>query len=297
MSKIEEDKKDNGTINKTEKKVAPKKKTGTSTAKKTTANKTTTKKNTAKKTITAKSITDTTKAKSNTISKKKKEEGPVKTTKKNETIKKSEKPIKESKKQNDVKIKKKLDEGKIVKEDIIEENIAEETPAKEEKENESKYDTISLKEIREALGNRVEKSQRSIVIKEALINIGIAVIMIIHLGLLVAGSKNIEISVFEKDMKIITLFIALIGIIVLEVSYKKDKIKLALNAVEILVFGAANLCLIYVGKLYMGEFLNFSLYVGAALIGYYIIKIISVSIVNVRKYKKENNDIKEIVKR
>lgn len=297
MSKIEEDKKDNGTINKTEKKVAPKKKTGTSTAKKTTANKTTTKKNTAKKTITAKSITDTTKAKSNTISKKKKEEGPVKTTKKNETIKKSEKPIKESKKQNDVKIKKKLDEEKIVKEDIVEENIAEETPAKEEKENESKYDTISLKEIREALGNRVEKSQRSIVIKEVLINIGIAVIMIIHLGLLVAGSKNIEISVFEKDMKIITLFIALIGIIVLEVSYKKDKIKLALNAVEILVFGAANLCLIYVGKLYMGEFLNFSLYVGAALIGYYIIKIISVSIVNVRKYKKENNDIKEIVKR
>ena len=283
MSKIEEDKKDNGTINKTEKKVAPKKKTGTSTAKKTTANKTTTKKNTAKKTITAKSITDTTKAKSNTISKKKKEEGPVKTTKKNETIKKSEKPIKESKKQNDVKIKKKLDEEKIVKEDIVEENIAEETPAKEEKENESKYDTISLKEIREALGNRVEKSQRSIVIKEVLINIGIAVIMIIHLGLLVAGSKNIEISVFEKDMKIITLFIALIGIIVLEVSYKKDKIKLALNAVEILVFGAANLCLIYVGKLYMGEFLNFSLYVGAALIGYYIIKIISVSIVNVRK--------------
>lgn len=234
MSKIEEDKKDNGTISKTEKKVAPKKK--------------------------------------------------------NKTAIKPDESVKKVKTQNDIKVKKEIAEEKIENEETAEK-------IEKKEEIESKCDTVSLEEIKEVLGNKVKKSQKSYVIKEALINFGIALFMIIHLVLLFAGSKNIEMSVFEKDMKIMTLFIALIGIIVLEVSYTKDKIKLALNAVEILVFGAANLCLIYVGKLYMDEFLNFSLYVGAALIGYYIIKIISVSIVNVRKYKKENNDIKEIVKR
>ena len=89
----------------------------------------------------------------------------------------------------------------------------------------------------------------------------------------------------------------MIGITVLEVSYKKDNLKLALNGVEILVFGASNVCLVYVFKLYLGSLLSFLSYIGIALIGYYFIKIMVLSIYSIKKYKKDNNDIKDIVKK
>ena len=63
------------------------------------------------------------------------------------------------------------------------------------------------------------------------------------------------------------------------------------------MFGAANMCIIYVLKLYVGRLSNFLAYIGIALIGYYIFKILLVLVVSIRKYKKDNNDIKDIVKR
>ena len=177
---------------------------------------------------------------------------------------------------------------------IIVDEVEEE---KKVENDESKYDTISLKEIREALENKVDSDQKKSVIKEVLINIGIALCMILYLILIMVGSKNIAPETLYKDIKVMTLFILLIGIVALEISYKKDNLKIAMRGIEILVFGATNVCLIYIAKLYFNSIVKFLGYIGLAVVCYYVVKSIVLSINSIRKYKQENNDIKDIVQK
>ena len=194
-----------------------------------------------------------------------------------------------------------LKETEVEEKALIDEPIKDDTEKKEEnkviKEEGSKYDTISLKEIREALGNRVDSKQKKSVIKDNLINLGFAIAMVLHLILVMLGVKNITPETLDKDMRIITLFILLIGIVMLEISYKKDSLKTAMHGIEVLVFGAANLCLIYIAKLYHSNLIRFLGYIGLVVAGYYIIKSTIISFRDIKKFKKENNDIKDIVQK
>ena len=168
---------------------------------------------------------------------------------------------------------------------------------------ESKFDTVSLKEIREALQNKVNDNQKQKVVKKVLINIGFAITMIVYLIIVALATKNIELSVLEKDLKIITLGILVSGILVLERAYKKDNTQMAINAVEILIFGAINLCMIYAIKINLiklgdiKDIINNIAYMSGGVAIYYMLKSIIISVKNVRKFKKENNDIKEIIKK
>lgn len=186
-----------------------------------------------------------------------------------------------------------------VKEDVITENLIEGNEYKPEKiiEDESKYDTISLEEIREAIENRVDNKQKKSVIKEILVNLGIAIIMVLYLILIMMGCRNLTLETLDKDIKIITLMILLIGIVILEVSYKKDNFKTAMHGIEVLVFGATNLCLIYIAKLYFNNLIKFLGYIGLAVAGYYVVKTIILSITSIKRFKKDNNDIKDIVQK
>ena len=167
---------------------------------------------------------------------------------------------------------------------------------------ESKFDTVSLKEIREALQNKVNNNQKSKVVKKVLINGSFLIIMILFLVLVWLGTKYIEISFVEKILKITTIVIAISGIILLEIAYKKDNTQIALNALEIIGFGAVNLYLSYTIELYamklgLENITNVILYVGGAILIYYILKCIVIAVKNIKKFKKENNDIKEIIKK
>ena len=130
-----------------------------------------------------------------------------------------------------------------------------------------------------------------------MINIGIALLMIVYLAIVYMGSKNIVSDILEKDLKIITLIILGFGIIGLEIAYKRDKFKIVLNSVETLILGGANLCLIYVVKLYFNNFTKVVSYMVIAIIGYYVIKILILTIISIKKFRKNNNDIKEIIKK
>ena len=158
-------------------------------------------------------------------------------------------------------------------------------------------ETVTLKQIKEAIQNKINKEQKQTLIKFILTNVYIAISMIIYLVLLIMGNKNIESSIFENDLKIITLCIAIIGILILENAYKKDSLSIALSSMEILTLGCSSLCLIYVQKMYFMNFNNIVKLILYGILGYYILKIIIFSIKRVKKYKKDNNDIKEIVKK
>lgn len=155
---------------------------------------------------------------------------------------------------------------------------------------------VSLNEIKEKLGNKVNKQQKDIILKKTFLNIGILAIMLLYCIVLVIGKKNISIINLFKGTKILTLFIVIIGILILEIGYKKEKKDIFLNAIEIILFGHCNICLIYVLSLYPNQFINIVAYFGSGIIVYYFIKIIILLIWNIKKYKKENNDIKEIIK-
>ena len=87
-----------------------------------------------------------------------------------------------------------------------------------------------------------------------------------------------------------------------DLAYKKDNTQIALNALEIIGFGAVNLYLSYTIELYamklgLENITNVILYVGGAILIYYILKCIVIAVKNIKKFKKENNDIKEIIKK
>ncbi len=185
-----------------------------------------------------------------------------------------------------------IDENQNIQDDFENEVVEK---SKNKYSNKSKDNTVTLKQIKEVLGNKVNKDQKKSIIKDIFVNIFIAVIMIIYLVLLIMGSFNIDSEIYEQDIKVITLSILAIGIFILELSYKKDSTKIIIHGIEVLVFGASNLCLIYVMKLYFDNLTNIIKYIGTGVIGYYVLKTIICTIRNVRKYKKDNNDIREIV--
>ena len=210
---------------------------------------------------------------------------------KQEKIKQIQKTEEHEKNKQEPKIERVKKKGENVQKEKQEKQEAE----KKNKEQEEKYNTISLKEIKEALKTKVSKTQKKSIVKEVLINIGIAILMVIYLVIVLKGSINIGSENFEKDLKIMTLCILAIGIIILEVSYKKDSTKIALHGVEVLVFAGANLFLIFVNKLHFDRLPKDIMYIGVGIGCYYVIKSIVLAVKSVRKYKKDNSDIKEIV--
>ena len=96
--------------------------------------------------------------------------------------------------------------------------------------------------------------------------------MVAFLIVIMMISKNVSIEDLEKIEKISTLGILFLGLVLLEVSYKKDNAKIAMNAIEVIVFGASNLCLIYTIKLFFNNLTNIINYITFGVAGYYILK-------------------------
>ena len=269
------------------------------TASQATASKATGSKATASKVDTAKKTTTKTATNKSTASKSTKSKAKTSTAKAKVSDKKTSSNLTNLvEKLNDVKENVDSSKNEEVKEiqkyENEEKNDIEEIVKTDENE---KFNTISLKEVREAIENKINNKQKKTIIKEALINLGIAILMIVFLIVIMLGRNNIMVETLDKDMKIITLFILAIGIFLLEVSYKKDSFKIAMNGIEVLAYGAANLCLIYVAKLYSSNLIKCITYIGVAVGGYYIIKTMLITIRNIKKYKNDNNDIKDIIQK
>ena len=190
----------------------------------------------------------------------------------------------------------KKEKVKVEKNEKIKEEVAKENDEKVLEEI-KKDDTVSLKEIREALENKVSNIQKRNILKENIINILIAIVIVLYLIIVFMGSKNMSIELLETDLKVFSISFAIIGLIILELAYKKDNSKIAITGAEILIFGAINLCMMYVVKLYPTNLLNTVTYISIGVGCYYLIKVLIQSLKNVKKYKEDNNDIKEIIKK
>ena len=160
-----------------------------------------------------------------------------------------------------------------------------------------KTSIFSLKDIRKALENKINNNQKHTIIKENIINIMIGIAIILYLIIVFVGSKNIELETLITDLKVFSISFAVIGLIILEVAYNKDNVKIAFSGGEILVFGLVNLCIMYIVKLHLNNLLNVTTYISISVAAYYLIKITILTVKSVKKYKKDNSDIKEIIKK
>ena len=98
------------------------------------------------------------------------------------------------------------------------------------------------------------------------------------------------------DLKICSLVLLGISIILFEIAYKKDSIKIAVNGIEIIIVAIITLFLPYILFELERKYQNYFVLSGVLIIVYYIIK--AIVLVNSAKahYKKENSDIKDITK-
>lgn len=267
----------------TERTSADKKTTATG-KKATNVDKTTNSKNTANKTVENKAGKD-----SNNINQSKNQAKEKELTKQENTKNELAYKKKANQSKDNIKLK---DESKDINE-VDEKEIYE----NEEEQRETKYDTVTLEQIKEAIGSKVDNKQKKNIVKDILVNLGIAIVMVAGLIIVMLSGNNLKAETLEKSIKITTLAILAVGIIVLEASYKKDSSKMALNGVEILVYGGSFVCLIYTVKLYFQNLTNVISILTTGIAGYYVLKSMIVTILNTKKFKRENNDIKEIIKK
>ncbi|MCI8309251.1 MAG: MFS transporter [Clostridia bacterium] len=106
---------------------------------------------------------------------------------------------------------------------------------------------------------------------------------------------KMTISDFEKYIKIVQVAMAIISIVLFEIAYRKDTMKIGLIAIEFVIFGLA---ILFVPYMYIfNSNTDFLKLVISAYAIYYVAKSIVSSLLIRSNYLKDNmSDVKEIVK-
>lgn len=122
-----------------------------------------------------------------------------------------------------------------------------------------------------------------------------AIIMSVIVSIINITYNKLALEAFETYVKILQMFVAVISIVLFEVAYKKDTMKIGLFAIEFLIFSIAILFVPYMYILQSN--IKFLIIVISAFLIYYVVKSIASSLIIRFKFLKENmSDVKEIVK-
>lgn len=133
--------------------------------------------------------------------------------------------------------------------------------------------------------------------KRILKNTLIAVIIIAYLIGINLLSLNIETKTYILGIKVICIILAIISVTFFELSYRKDDGYLFLYGAEFLTIAVVSLFSIYAYIIFFDTYNNILAVILAVIAIYYLIKTI-ITIMNMKKqYYKEQNDIKDIVKK
>ena len=106
---------------------------------------------------------------------------------------------------------------------------------------------------------------------------------------------KLEKSTLLLILKILSMTILAIGIILLEIAYRKDSGRRAINAIEILILAGHTLSIAHVVQVQKFGFANYILVSSYLFSVYYLFKAICTYTKEKRDYLKSLSDIKEIV--
>ena len=127
------------------------------------------------------------------------------------------------------------------------------------------------------------------------INILIAVAVMLYFMLINFAYFSIENNIFILGLKILSTIVLILGIILLEVAYKKDSGKLAIHAIEVLVLAGYTLSIKHVVEVRNFVFENYILISSYVFSLYYLLKSIIIFTRERKEYLKSLSDIREIV--
>lgn len=159
------------------------------------------------------------------------------------------------------------------------------------KENIQKFDEEYKKS--RIIPEDYKKKIRNRILKNTII----AIIVIAYLILLNVLSLYIETKTYILSIKILCVTLAVISVVYFELSYRKDNGYLFMHGVEFLVIATITLFSVYAYSIFYITYNSILLYISIFVVIYYVIKTI-LTLKNMRnQYYKEQNDIKEIVKK
>ena len=142
---------------------------------------------------------------------------------------------------------------------------------------------------------KIPKEVRENIYDKIFINTIIAILVVIYFGFLNLGYRNIEQEVFITDLKVFSFSILVLSIILLEKGYKKDSPATFLNGIETFCISFITLFMTYTffessdvtRKIVSLSFLYISIY--------YMLKSIYVYIKEIKNYKSNLSDVRDIV--
>ena len=179
----------------------------------------------------------------------------------------------------------------------------------EQKKNNSKDIKVSKRELKqkkeniEKIAEVIEKKKKmprnelEKINSKVLENILFAIAVMLYLYFIILGSINISTDAFLMDLKVFSILILLIAIIIFEKSFKSSNTNLCIHGIEILILAIVTLSSIYIYSIFVERFKLIIASVSFVFAIYYILKSFFKYIKLRKNFHKNENDIKDIIKK
>lgn len=126
-------------------------------------------------------------------------------------------------------------------------------------------------------------------------NILIAVFIMIYFIIINTLYYKVETNKLLDILKILSMIILFMGIVVLEIAYRKENGRLGIHAIEIIVLAGYTLSISHIVELKKFRFANYILVSSYLFSIYYLLKSIVIYTKEKKDYLNSLSDIKEIV--
>ncbi len=169
--------------------------------------------------------------------------------------------------------------------------------SKSKKEQKIREENIKKldEQIRES--KKIPKEYKKKMRKQTILNVVTVLCMVIYLVSINILSLYLETETYLKTIKILSVILAGISIVYFELSYRKDNEKLFLYGTEVLIISMITLFSTYAYFIYFDTYNKILGIVAGILVIYYLMKILIIKSRMKKQYYKEQNDIKEIIKK
>lgn len=165
------------------------------------------------------------------------------------------------------------------------ENESSNLPVEKEVNEISKDDIEKLEKIKDEMKSSKRKNrtkETEYKFKLIFINILIAIAMTIFLALVMLGYQRMGKEELITDLKFFIVFAVLLGIVLLEIAYRKDSGNIFLNGLEVMGIGGVSIYILdLLSKNTEDIFFKINI-IMAVIVGYYLIKSL---IIRIRKFE------------
>lgn len=152
-------------------------------------------------------------------------------------------------------------------------------------------------EIKISNGKKIPKDVSQDILKQVLKNLLIAIVVMLYFVVLNIAYVRMKQERLMEDMKIFAVTFLVIGIAIIEMAYKKDSGRLAINGIELLVLSLHTLSIMHMIVLLKYDFRIYVLVSSYIFSIYYVLKSILIYTKGRKEYLNSLSDISEIVKK